>query len=91
MRQNIQRTEQRGENLDHMEAKTTKIRDNSDIFARGTNRVRKEMKMKNIRMWVAIILILAVIILIVVLGMSNPSPRPAVLKLNAPAVVRFHK
>ncbi|KAL8883702.1 MAG: hypothetical protein Q9192_007036, partial [Flavoplaca navasiana] len=66
MRQNIQRTEQRGSNLDDMEHKTRGLEDSASRFKRGTNRVRKDFMWKNVRMWVLIILGIAVVIALIV-------------------------
>ncbi|KAI4268647.1 MAG: hypothetical protein LQ337_007722 [Flavoplaca oasis] len=71
MRQNIQRTEQRGENIDNMVDKTNGLEERAKQFRRGANRVRKYEMWKNVRMWVWIILGLAVIALIIGLGRST--------------------
>lgn len=74
MRQNIQRTEQRGENIDNMVDKTNGLEERAKQFRRGANRVRKYEMWKNVRMWVWIILGLAVIALIIGLGMLRRPP-----------------
>ncbi|KAL9593108.1 MAG: hypothetical protein Q9179_006096 [Wetmoreana sp. 5 TL-2023] len=47
MRQNIQRTEERGARVDHIQAKTQGMEANAALFQRGTNRVRKNLVWKN--------------------------------------------
>ena len=80
MRQNIQRTEQRGSNLDDMENKTRNLEDSASRFKRGANRVRKDFWWKNVRMWVLIILGIAVVLALVIgLGMLR---RPSGLTLK---------
>ena len=74
MRQNIQRTEQRGSNLNEMEHKTDRMGEAAKQFNRGANRMHKNLKWKNVRMWVYIILGIAVAALIIGLGMlRHPS------------------
>ena len=68
MRQNIQRTEQRGATMADIEEQTFGMQKNAEQFRRGTNRVYKGLKMKNIRFWIYIILGLAVFALIIGLG-----------------------
>lgn len=68
MRQNIQRTEERGGRITDMKDQTDQLSESARQFNRGTNRVRKNLMWKNVRMWVAIILGLAVIALIIGLG-----------------------
>ncbi|KAL8888028.1 MAG: hypothetical protein Q9215_004480 [Flavoplaca cf. flavocitrina] len=66
MRQNIQRTEQRGSNLDDMEHKTDRMGEAAKQFNRGANRMHKNLKWKNVRMWVLIILGIAVVIALII-------------------------
>ena len=69
MRQNIQRTEQRGERIDEMDVKARGMSENADKFRRGTNRVYKDLRMKNVRMW--IYLILGIAVLAIIIGLSK--------------------
>ncbi|KAL9627361.1 MAG: hypothetical protein Q9204_006621, partial [Flavoplaca sp. TL-2023a] len=66
MRQNIQRTEERGGRLDNVEAQTEGLKNSAERFKRGANRVRKDFWWKNVRMWVLIILGIAVVIALIV-------------------------
>ncbi|KAL8663007.1 MAG: hypothetical protein Q9202_004237 [Teloschistes flavicans] len=68
MRQNIQRTEQRGDQLDHIGDKTKDLAEHANKFKRGSNRVMKDMRWKNIRMWIWIIL--GVVVFIVVIALA---------------------
>ncbi|KAL8719187.1 MAG: hypothetical protein Q9181_008091 [Wetmoreana brouardii] len=68
MRQNIQRTEERGAHIDHIEDQTKGLSISADQFKRGTNRVRKNFMWKNIRMWIWITL--GVIVFIVVIALA---------------------
>ncbi|KAL9033143.1 MAG: hypothetical protein Q9180_006108, partial [Flavoplaca navasiana] len=66
MRQNIQRTEQRGSKLDDMEDQTHRMGIAASQFKRGANRVHKDLKWKNVRMWALIILGIAVVLAIII-------------------------
>ncbi|KAL9581533.1 MAG: hypothetical protein Q9212_003850 [Teloschistes hypoglaucus] len=68
MRQNIQRTEQRGDELNRMQNQTVGLADSARNFNRGTNRMMKRMQMKNIRMWIYIGIIVAIFVAIIVLA-----------------------
>ncbi|KAI4178814.1 MAG: hypothetical protein L6R41_008196 [Letrouitia leprolyta] len=68
MRQNIQRTEERGGRIDNMVDQTEHLRNNADAFKRGSNRVHQQMKWKNIRMWLYIILGVIIVIIIIALA-----------------------
>ena len=74
MRQNIQRTEERGGHLANIEQQTDGLAESARRFNRGTNRKLKEYKWKNVRMWVWLISGIAVAILIIVLGSSTHRP-----------------
>ena len=87
MRQNIQRTEERGGRLDNVEAQTQGLALSADKFKRGTNRVRKDFWWKNVRFWVYIILGIAVAALIIGLGMLR---RPSGLNSKRNALTPFH-
>ncbi|KAL8679842.1 MAG: hypothetical protein Q9186_003908 [Xanthomendoza sp. 1 TL-2023] len=67
MRQNIQRTEERGGRVADLDHQTRKLADSSADFKRGTNRVRKQLMWKNVRMWVWILVGIAVLIIIIAL------------------------
>ncbi|KAL8696610.1 MAG: hypothetical protein Q9224_002708 [Gallowayella concinna] len=68
MRQNIQRTEERGGRVADLDHQTRKLADSSADFKRGTNRVRKQLMWKNVRMWVWILVGIAVLIIIIALS-----------------------
>ncbi|KZF20772.1 synaptobrevin [Xylona heveae TC161] len=65
MRENINKTTQRGEHLDSLATKTDDLHTSSQGFRRGANRVRKRMWLKDMRMRVC--LIVAIILLLVVI------------------------
>ncbi|KAL8651150.1 MAG: hypothetical protein Q9210_003418 [Variospora velana] len=68
MRQNIQRTEQRQGNLDHLEVQSGRVNESAQQFQRGTNKVMKKLRWKNVRMWGWVILGSAIVIIIIALG-----------------------
>lgn len=72
MRQNIQRTEQRQGNLNNLEGTTDDLVLHSQQFKRGTNRVMKQFRWKNLRMWGWIFLGCAIIAIIIGLGVLTP-------------------
>ena len=72
MRQNIQRTEERGDRMTHLEDTTKNLEQSASQFKRGTNRVRKNLMWKNVRMWVWIIVGIVVAILIIALCRLTP-------------------
>ncbi|KAI4252124.1 MAG: hypothetical protein LQ352_004465 [Teloschistes flavicans] len=65
---NIQRTEERGTNIEELRDKSDILKDHSHQFQRGANRVMKQMKWKNMRMWMWIIL--GVVVFIVVIALA---------------------
>ena len=73
MRQNIQRTEERGGRIDDIGIKARNVNDQSKQFKRGTNRVRKHLMWKNVQMWVWIFVGLAILIIAIALGESSIS------------------
>lgn len=70
MRQNIQRTEQRGENIDTLDHKTQGLSTSAENFKRGANRVRKQQVWKNIKWWIIIISVVVILIIVIALGES---------------------
>lgn len=72
MRQNIQRTEERGGRIDNLNTKTNDLRENANRFKRGSNRVRKQLHWKNVRMGFYIALGIIVIIIVIALSLSAP-------------------
>lgn len=72
MRQNIQRTEERGGQIDNMEERARKLNYDAEQFKRGSNRVMRHLRWKNARMWGWIILGGAILAIIIALGLSNP-------------------
>jgi len=67
MRDNINKANQRGENLDSLQDKTDNLATSAQGFRRGANRVRKAMWWKDMKMRICIIvgIILLLIIIIV--------------------------
>lgn len=76
MRQNIQRTEERGGHLDNIEYKAKRLQENADGFKRGANRKLKDLKWKNVRMWVWLTLG-AIVIIAILIGLSSSTHRPS--------------
>ncbi|KAI4158100.1 MAG: hypothetical protein LQ342_007734 [Letrouitia transgressa] len=68
MRQNIQRTEQRGENIDTLDHKTQGLSTSAENFKRGANRVRKQQVWKNIKWWIIIISVVVILIIVIALA-----------------------
>ncbi|KAL8707452.1 MAG: hypothetical protein Q9225_007753 [Loekoesia sp. 1 TL-2023] len=68
MRQNIQRTEERGGRIDDMENQTRRMTEDAERFKRGSNRVHNQLRWKNFRMWIWIALGLIVVIVIIALA-----------------------
>lgn len=68
MQSNVNKLSERGENLDVLQNKTDNLKDHADGFRRGANRVRKDMRWKNIKMWMWIIAGIAALILVIVLA-----------------------
>lgn len=66
MKQNIDATLKRGEDLKSLEAKTEDLQNSSVSFHRVTKQVRRTMCWKNVKMTICIILILLIIIGIIV-------------------------
>ncbi|KAK6355357.1 hypothetical protein TWF696_004466 [Orbilia brochopaga] len=65
MRDNINKTTERGQNLNQLQNKTNDLADSAQGFRRGANRVRKAMWWKDMKM--RLCLIIGVIILIAVI------------------------
>ncbi|KAL8993589.1 MAG: hypothetical protein Q9188_007289 [Gyalolechia gomerana] len=65
MRQNIQRTEERGGRIDQIEESTNKLQFRAQEFKRGSNKLRKRLHWKNVRMTIYIVLGLIVIAIII--------------------------
>ena len=68
MRQNINRVQERGENVDRLGDKTQGLSDSAANFRRGANRVRKQMFWKNMKMrvWVIIGIIVLLLCLVII-------------------------
>lgn len=79
MRQNIQRTEQRQGHVDELDDRTKRLNISAEQFQRGTNRVRKQLWWKNLRLLGWLFLGLLLIGLIAGLGSLTlkciPGPR----------------
>ena len=73
MRQNILRTEERRGHINDIGAKTDDLKNQSNQFRRGANRVRKHLMWKNVQMWIWIFVGLAILIIAIALGESSIS------------------
>jgi vesicle-associated membrane protein 4 len=75
MRDNMMKTSERGENLNRLQTKTNALADQSTIFRRSANRVRKQMWWKDMKMRMCIIIgiIILLVVIIVPAGEYNPS------------------
>lgn len=67
MRDNIDKANQRGENIDNLQDKTDNLAISAQGFRRGANRVRKQMWWKDMKMRMCIIVGIIVLILIIVI------------------------
>ncbi|CAO1628467.1 unnamed protein product [Parajaminaea phylloscopi] len=75
MRDNIQKVNERGENLSDLQGKTDNLAVSAQGFRRGANRVRKQMWLKDMKMRIIIIvgvlILLCVIIIPIVVKSTN--------------------
>jgi vesicle-associated membrane protein 4 len=67
MRENIYKASQRGERLDSLQNKTDNLSVSANGFRRGTNKVRKLMWLKDMKMGLCLVV---VVILLIVLTVS---------------------
>lgn len=67
MRDNIDKANQRGENIDNLQDKTDNLAISAQGFRRGANRVRKQMWWKDMKMRMCIIAGIIILILIIVI------------------------
>lgn len=76
MRQNIQRTEERGGHLANIEHQTDGLAESARKFNRGTNRKLKEYKWKDWRMtfWITLG---AIAFIAIIIGISSSTHRPS--------------
>ncbi|KAJ1736060.1 Vesicle membrane receptor protein (v-SNARE) [Coemansia biformis] len=68
MQENINSMVKRGEDLATVDDKTSRLRDDTQMFHRSANQVRKKMWWKNMKWKIIIGLCLAAIILVIVLS-----------------------
>ncbi|KAJ2776120.1 hypothetical protein H4R18_005838 [Coemansia javaensis] len=68
MNENIQGVAKRGQDLDQVQDKTTKLRDDTQLFRRSAGNVRKRMWWKNMKWKIIIGACIVLIILAIVLG-----------------------
>ncbi|EST09468.1 Synaptobrevin [Kalmanozyma brasiliensis GHG001] len=66
MRDNINKVNERGENLNSLQDKTDNLAVSAQGFRRGANRVRKQMWWKDMKMRIGIVILLCVIIIPIV-------------------------
>ncbi|PWN37525.1 synaptobrevin [Meira miltonrushii] len=66
MRDNIQKVNERGENLNDLQGKTDNLAVSAQGFRRGANRVRKQMWWKDMKMRILIIVGVVILLLIII-------------------------
>ncbi|KAK6361123.1 Vesicle membrane receptor protein (v-SNARE) [Orbilia blumenaviensis] len=67
MRDNINKTTERGQNLNQLQNKTNDLADSAQGFRRGANRVRKQMWWKDMKMRMCLVLGIIILIAIIVI------------------------
>lgn len=75
MRDNIDKANQRGENIDNLQDKTDNLAISAQGFRRGANRVRKQMWWKDMKMRMCIIVGIIILILIIVIPSKQSQKR----------------
>ncbi|KAF2858057.1 synaptobrevin [Piedraia hortae CBS 480.64] len=66
VQQNIQRTAQRGENIDRLQNKTDALADSAGNFHRGASKVRKQMWWKDMKMRLCILIGIIVLLIVII-------------------------
>ena len=66
MTENIAKVVSRGEGLDDLTDRSALLADNSTIFRHSSNKLRKKLFWKNVRMWVILFIVLAVIVFLII-------------------------
>lgn len=67
MRENINKVNERGENLDSLQNKTDNLAVSAQGFRRGANQVRKRMWWKDVKMRVVIILAIVALLCVIII------------------------
>ncbi|KAK6537046.1 SNAP receptor, synaptobrevin [Arthrobotrys megalospora] len=67
MRDNINKTTERGQNLNQLQNKTNDLADSAQGFRRGANRVRKQMWWKDMKMRMCLVLGIIILIAVIVI------------------------
>jgi vesicle-associated membrane protein 4 len=75
MRQNIQRTTERGERLDSLQDKTDNLATSAQGFRRGANRVRKQMWWKDMKMRMCLIVGIIILLIVIIVPSGEFSSR----------------
>ena len=70
---NIQLTSQRGERLDEIQDKTDALAGQASQFRRGANRVRKQMRWKDMKMRMCIIIGIIVLLIVIIVPSGKSS------------------
>ncbi|PWN28633.1 synaptobrevin [Jaminaea rosea] len=70
MRDNIQKVNERGENLSDLQGKTDNLAVSAQGFRRGANRVRKQMWWKDAKMRIIIIIGIVILLCIIVIPIA---------------------
>lgn len=73
MQENLQKTSERGQRLDHLQTQTEDLSTQANSFRRGANRVRKQMWWKDMKMRMCIIIGIIILLLVIIIpsGMSS--------------------
>lgn len=67
MRDNINKTTERGQNLNQLQNKINDLADSAQGFRRGANRVRKQMWWKDMKMRMCLVLGIIILIAVIVI------------------------
>ncbi|KAF3902375.1 Synaptobrevin-1 [Dactylellina cionopaga] len=74
MRDNINKTTERGQNLNQLQNKTNDLADSAQGFRRGANRVRKQMWWKDMKMRICLVVGIIILIAVIVVPIGNKRP-----------------
>lgn len=67
MRDNINKVNERGENLDSLQNKTDSLAVSAQGFRRGANQVRKRMWWKDVKMRILIIVVIIILLCVIII------------------------
>ena len=67
MRENINKVNERGENLDSLQNKTDNLAVSAQGFRRGANQVRKRMWWKDVKMRIVIIIAIVALLCVIII------------------------